>query len=58
MKTNKSVIAIYLEKDIEDMKLLAEINNISQDLTTKEFARKFPKLFELKQHLQVKEMQG
>lgn len=51
MKTNKSILSIYLEKDIEDVKLLGELTELTRHLSTKDLITKYPMIHELKHNL-------
>ncbi len=54
MKTGKRTTYILLERDVEDEQLRKEINRVFAvvpEEETREIARKYPKLLELKQAL-------
>lgn len=51
MKTERDLICIYLERHIDDVKLIEELTDVMKGMGLKEFAAKYPKLLELKQKI-------
>lgn len=51
MNSGQNTTHILLERGTEDRELLAELREIMEGKGTKDLAKKFPRLLELKQHL-------
>lgn len=55
MKTGTQITSILLERGTEDMELLAELHKMSAKTgigSIREFAKKYPRILDLKQRLQ------